>query len=524
MVAFVDPRQSKVDIVQAVGRAMRKPRGTTAKTVGYVMVPLFAGIDGDSLEEAIKTEKFEAIADVLNALQDHDEELIDIIREMRQAKGEGKAFDPSRLFEKVEFLGPQVRFDKLVQSIAVEITDRLGVSWDEMYGRLVSFRAREGHCRVPGGHKEDGNNLGQWVGTQRRVKDSLSQERLQRLDKIGFVWDVFTEYWEEGFRYLKLYLERERHCMVPHKHKEDGFNLGAWVSNQRTGKDSLSQERRHRLDELGFVWGGRAEQWEKGFRCLKLYLEREGHCRVPQGHKEDGSPLGSWVATQRNGKDSLSQERLQRLDELGFVWDQFSEQWEEGFRYLKLYLEREGNCRVPTKHKEDGSPLGQWVSHQRRGKDSLSQERLQRLDELGFVWDAFTEQWEEGFRHLKQYLEREGHCRAPKGYKEDGFNLGAWVNNLRRGKDSPSQERLQRLDEIGFIWDPHTEQWEEGFRHLKQYLGREGHCRVPKGYKEDGSPLGQWVSTQRKGKDSLSQERRQRLDEIGFVWDGSAIS
>ena len=119
-----------------------------------------------------------------------------------------------------------------------------------------------------------------------------------------------------------------------------------------------------------------------------LTTDSEGHCRVPARHKEDGFNLGQWVSVQRRGKDSLSQERLQRLDELGFVWDPFSEQWEEGFRYLKLYLDREGHCRVPAKHKEDGSPLGTWVSTQRRGKDSLSQERLQRLDEIGFVWEV----------------------------------------------------------------------------------------------------------------------------------------
>ena len=44
MVAFVDPRQSRIDITQAVGRAMRKPRGKSKKTVGYVVVPLFAGM------------------------------------------------------------------------------------------------------------------------------------------------------------------------------------------------------------------------------------------------------------------------------------------------------------------------------------------------------------------------------------------------------------------------------------------------------------------------------------------------
>ena len=221
---------------------MRKPRGTTDKTVGYVMVPLFAGVDGDSLEEAIKTEKFEAIADVLNALQDHDEELIDIIREMRQAKGEGKTFDPSGLFEKVEFLGPQVGFDKLVQSIAVEITDRLGVSWDEMYGRLVRFREREGHCRVPTFHRENNFTLGQWVSTQRGAKDKLSEERHRRLDEVGFIWDTLTEAWEEGFRHLEQFYKRDGHCKVLMTHKEDSYKLGQWVTVVNEGQKIRSQK------------------------------------------------------------------------------------------------------------------------------------------------------------------------------------------------------------------------------------------------------------------------------------------
>ncbi len=85
----------------------------------------------------------------MNALQEHDEELIDIIRELKQDKGEGKPFNPKRLLEKIEFFGPQVGLGELVRSISVEITDRLGVSWDEMYGRLVKYKQREGDCRAP---------------------------------------------------------------------------------------------------------------------------------------------------------------------------------------------------------------------------------------------------------------------------------------------------------------------------------------------------------------------------------------
>jgi hypothetical protein len=110
---------------------------------------------------------------------------------------------------------------------------------------------------VPRLFKLDGFNLGNWVGTQRSTKDSLSPERRQRLDDIGFVWDALTEAWEEGFSKLLKFKETEGHCRVPTGLKLDGFNLGSWVSIQRSTKDSLSPERRQRLDDIGFVWDAR---------------------------------------------------------------------------------------------------------------------------------------------------------------------------------------------------------------------------------------------------------------------------
>ena len=161
MVAFIDPRQSRVDITQAVGRAMRKPRGPTTKTFGYIVVPVFAGMgEKDSLEDAIKSEKFDTVVDVLNALQEHDEELVDIIREIKERKGAGEPFNPRRLNEKVEVIGPRVDLDRLTRSIEVEIADRIGSSWDEWFGWLMRFKAREGHCRVPQAHVEGTFNLG----------------------------------------------------------------------------------------------------------------------------------------------------------------------------------------------------------------------------------------------------------------------------------------------------------------------------------------------------------------------------
>src|SRR6516162_2974132 len=113
MVAFIDPRHSKIDIAQATGRAMRKPRGSD-KTLGYIVVPLFLERKGEeTLENALERSDFSDVADVLNALQEQDEDLIAIVRELQEAKGRGEVFDPRRLAEKVEVLGPTIDLSQL---------------------------------------------------------------------------------------------------------------------------------------------------------------------------------------------------------------------------------------------------------------------------------------------------------------------------------------------------------------------------------------------------------------------------
>ena len=148
----------------------------------------------------------------------------------------------------------------------------------------------------------------------------------------------------------------------------------------------MSPERRQRLDALGFVWGQFTAQWEKGIRILEIFHQREGHCRVPQNHHEQDFRLGQWVAVQRKKKDTMSPERCQRLDAIGFVWDALTNKWDEGFRFLEIFHQREGHCRVPTNHREQGCRLGQWVRVQRENKETMSPERRQQLDALGFAW------------------------------------------------------------------------------------------------------------------------------------------
>ena len=158
------------------------------------------------------------------------------------------------LNEKVEVIGPRVDLDRLTTSIEVEIVDRIGSSWDEWFGLLLRFKVREGHCRVPAPHVEETFKLGAWVKEQRTNKETMSTERRQRLNEIGFIWNVLESAWEEGVAALRQFKAREGHCRVSARHREGTFKLGSWVNEQRTNRNTIPAERRRRLDELGFIW------------------------------------------------------------------------------------------------------------------------------------------------------------------------------------------------------------------------------------------------------------------------------
>ncbi len=141
-----------------------------------------------------------------------------------------------------------------------------------------------------------------------------------------------------------------------------------------------------RLEALGFEWYQFTASWEALFQDLVAFKENQGHCGVPAKWSENPQ-LGTWVSTQRKTfkKGKLGEERVVRLEALGFEWDLLTADWEEMFQALVAFKENQGHCGVPAKWSENPE-LGRWVSRQRQAfrKGKLSEERVVRLEALGF--------------------------------------------------------------------------------------------------------------------------------------------
>lgn len=121
-VLFADPRKSTVDIVQAVGRALRIFEG---KQFGYVIVPVI--IESDTLESLEDMGNYQAIIDVLRALAANDERIVEYFKEMSK----GEASSRGKNLCSFEFSqSASVDISEFARALELKVWDKLGkLSW-----------------------------------------------------------------------------------------------------------------------------------------------------------------------------------------------------------------------------------------------------------------------------------------------------------------------------------------------------------------------------------------------------------
>jgi superfamily II DNA or RNA helicase len=118
-VLFADPRKSAVDIVQAVGRALRPAPG---KKLGYVIVPILHDADATP-DDIFESESFQEILTTLRALAANDDRIIEYFRTISQ--GRQHTGGGSVEFDLDERLAKRIDLTQFVRDIELKCWNRL---------------------------------------------------------------------------------------------------------------------------------------------------------------------------------------------------------------------------------------------------------------------------------------------------------------------------------------------------------------------------------------------------------------
>ncbi len=284
----------------------------------------------------------------------------------------------------------------------------LSAAWEIYFRAAKSYYIEHGNLNIPTRYvTESGLTLGAWIVTQRRVyagrsPGNLSEAQIERLNKIGMRWENVKELkWLAAYERAREYFETYGNLDVKADYIcDDGFRLGAWITNNRTAyinnSNSLLNDKRVKLlNEIGMIWSKNNSLWERNFAEAKKYYEANGNLNMPHGYvTKSGVKLGAWIDKLKQIKNGntnagakLSDEQISRLEDIGMEWGtKYEIQWRKSYMAACEYYRENGDLNVPAAYKtKSGILLGKWIRRQRSCK-KLDAERIQSLDRIGMTW------------------------------------------------------------------------------------------------------------------------------------------
>lgn len=400
-----------------------------------------------------------------------------------------------------------------------------------------------------------------------RQKVKKEEEVKPPMNRRGRKKSASKESWDELFNQLVHFNKGYGHCRVPTAYKANRA-LARWVVQIRASYKKYQSSVGGRKDggesnkEPSSTQGG--EELEAGTNA-----EGQAEAEAETGTSDENQPSHTTYSPHYDCL-TLNEDRIKRMNELGFVWSMArpTVPWEQRYNELIEFKREFGHTRVPRSFRPNPK-LGDWCHFQRvifKGQGhtlknkAVLVERVRKLEEIGFAWSAETGtpklSWDERFEQLVEFRRRNGHCNVPsfREFGKDGkavqgdddkddlstatHALALWVHRqrpeyakFRHGlKSCLDKSRVRKLEGIGFEWgdnwksktltppsmEPKKERrkytWEERYAQLVEYKARFGNTRVPQYWPEDPK-LNHWVNEQRKNYRFRKEGKRNNMSD-----------
>ena len=272
---------------------------------------------------------------------------------------------------------------------------------------------------------EDNDNIPQMEeedleAYRRQWEEALLLTVQEERQRSAFALETEKERFEQVLAGKDREIEKLKEALAKAREKSNDLEqkaseLSSVKTNQTPGAPSRKRARiddNIRKKKESAVKSKHKLKWEAKVQSLIRFKDIHGHCCVgiqenKNNFNAEWKELAQWVTDVRTryrftseGKpNGLSAERIRQLTAIGFQWSAVKTKvlsFAERLEQLKVYKEKCGDVDVPQKYSlVEG--LGNFVLEQRRRyksrkelgdayKGSLTDERIARLDELGFNW------------------------------------------------------------------------------------------------------------------------------------------
>ncbi|MDX3745746.1 helicase associated domain-containing protein [Streptomyces sp. AK08-02] len=356
------------------------------------------------------------------------------------------------------------------------------------------------------------------------------------------------EAFEAGLTRARAYAAARGHPATRADTLQDGFPLGAWMSNQRMLRLGMPAWRGAALRALDPYWDTPwPTLWQRTYHQARCHVAEQGPMDARGGFPGTGLSLGEWLYLQCTRYPDLHPEQQRLLARLGIDAaaardarprrrsQRFGEQ--EALAHARAWALEHGSLaaiRISTVHED--YPLGRWLSDRRgqMGRGVLSPNRAEALTRIDPWWrPPWHLCWQRSYEHACQQLQQVGggelvagfllmdrpaqewlriqqrryHLLLPDqhdllnrlGLKPETAIAEAPAAPVRRavgGLPAVAQHRPLGVPRLGQRPD-HRAGFERALVHARAWADVHGHLAVPRDTRQSGFALGMWLFSQR---------------------------
>jgi superfamily II DNA or RNA helicase len=427
-VYFCDPKSSKIDIAQSVGRALRLDP-TKNKEFGYIVVPIYHQKQ-DDIETVVKKSIFNNLINVVRSMYDQDERLQDEIHTLLYSQKGGNGFSRTNFFgvqsgvERIVLVGFE---DKLKEALFDEIIAKTS-RWDGWYYLLNEYaKENNGSTNPPTRTVYKGKGLGEWTTKQRyHFKDGkLSNRHIDLLNKIQFEWrsDNLRKEPIDGLKRdlqsLEAYFNIHNHTLVPAREPKDEDAKRGWSKN-------LAR----------FV--------TQYVRTPEVWPTIEGNDEKRYNYQGQDIPVYKFLELVKFKKDPKPKYAKRIIERLQEEKEQNPNFGKEDF---ELLFKKDSKLFVTVRSVRD------WYRKTLEGDEQainyFEEGDIDTLNNLGFTWGYNLDEVErKRFAQLVEYRRSEGTFEVNS--ENSGFY--SWCRRRRREKEKFPIGKLIEAEGISVAW------------------------------------------------------------------------
>ena len=513
MIYFVDSKKSYVDIIQNIGRGLRKEENklTTVLIPVFVDVNEYQEVKGNaekvnelfiqSMSE-LKND-FSRISAVCAALKCDDEELFyQCLQSMTHSKkkqetnddnddGSLKSKDSSSFGEKNTKVKMSLSFseDLLLQW---EIQDN--VDWKEK----EEYRSEKCFSSVVSAvFKKSGMEI--WMEKLQLLKEFIDQNQRRPINRAKEENEKFLSRWLSN--QLKNYKKCE-HGMKDHARRE------VW---------------KQFMEEYSEFFLSTEEEWSRNFNKLKEFIDNNQRRPVQKAKEENEKFLGIWLCRQlknyKNCKDGMKD--VDRRE----IWKQFQEEyseflatpeeeWIRNLNQLKEFIDNNQRRPSTIAKEENEKFLANWLSTQLTNYKKCAQAMKdparrdiwkQFMDEYSEFIATQEEEWSRNFKKLKKFIDQNQRRPVQKAKEENEKLLANWLSHQLKNykkcshgmKDPARREVWEKfMDEYSEFIATQEEEWIRNFNQVKDFIDQNQKRPSEKSKEENEKFLANWLSNQ----------------------------